>query len=68
MEDVRQRMSALRGSLPNEIQEPIILSFDPNALPIISFAVVERSSSLGLAGLRELVDDKIKPRIQRLDG
>ena len=66
--DVRQRVSALRGSLPRDIQEPVILTYDPNALPIISFAVVERDGSLGLSGLRTLVDDKIKPRIQRVGG
>jgi hydrophobic/amphiphilic exporter-1 (mainly G- bacteria), HAE1 family len=66
--DVRQRVSALRGSLPDDIQEPVILTYDPNAMPIISFAVVDRNGSLGLADLRTLVDDKIKPRIQRVAG
>ena len=66
--DVRQRISAIRGSLPTDIQEPVILTYDPNALPIMSFAVVERNSTLGQAGLRTLVDNKIKPRIQHLDG
>ncbi len=66
--DVRQRVSAIRGFLPTDIQEPVILTYDPNALPIMSFAVVERNSSLGQAGLRTLVDDNIKPRIQHLGG
>jgi hydrophobic/amphiphilic exporter-1 (mainly G- bacteria), HAE1 family len=66
--DVRQQVSAIRGSLPKDILEPVILTFDPNAMPIMSFAVVERTSSLGQAALRTLVDDKIKPRIQRLGG
>ncbi|HUU64721.1 MAG TPA: efflux RND transporter permease subunit [Dehalococcoidales bacterium] len=68
VEDVRTKVSAVRGGLPQNIMDPVILPFDPSSSPILSFAVVEKDGSLGLAKLRNLVDDEIKPRIQHLDG
>ena len=68
IEDMRERVLATRGSLPREIEDPVILRFDPSATPIISFAVVEKDGSLGLAQLKTFVQDEIKPRMERLDG
>jgi len=68
VENVRERVSAVRGGLPQDILDPVILRFDPSVSPILSFAVVEKDGSLGLAQLRSLVDDEIKPRVERLDG
>jgi hydrophobic/amphiphilic exporter-1 (mainly G- bacteria), HAE1 family len=68
VEDVRTKVSSVRGKLPQEIQDPVILPYDPSSSPILSFAVVDKDGSLGLDNLRNLVDDEIKPRIQQLDG
>jgi len=68
VEDVRERVFAVRGGLPRDILDPVILRFDPSMMPILSFAVVERDGSLGPARLKSLVVDEVKPRIERLDG
>jgi len=68
VEDVRERVFASRGVLPQDILDPVILRFDPSMMPIVSFAVVEKDGSLSLAQLRSLVEDEIKPRVERLDG
>ena len=66
--DVREKISTIRSSLPREIQEPVIDKFDPSASPIISFAVLSKNKKLSLPEVRTLVEDSIKPKIERLDG
>jgi HAE1 family hydrophobic/amphiphilic exporter-1 len=67
-EDVRERVAAIRNRLPQDIQEPVIQTFDPSALPILSFAVADREGRLSPQELRSLAEDTIKPRIERVEG
>jgi hydrophobic/amphiphilic exporter-1 (mainly G- bacteria), HAE1 family len=66
--EVREKVAAIRNTLPREIIEPIINKFDPSAVPIISFAILSKSGRMSLPQVRELVDDKIKVLIQQVDG
>jgi HAE1 family hydrophobic/amphiphilic exporter-1 len=66
--DVQERILAIRGSLPRDVYEPVILRFDPAALPILIVAVADESGSLTLDKLHKLVKDKFKARIERLEG
>lgn len=64
-QDVRDKLSAIRGDLPQGIQEPVISKFDMNAQPIVSLAV---SGSMPLREMTNLVDDVIKPSLEKVDG
>ena len=64
-QNVRDKLSAIRGDLPQGIQEPVISKFDMNAQPIISLAV---SGSMPLREMTSLVDDAIKPRLEKVTG
>ncbi|MBI4332320.1 MAG: efflux RND transporter permease subunit, partial [Chloroflexi bacterium] len=66
--DVQERVGAIRAGLPKDVLEPVVLRFDPNSLPIMTLAVADRSGSLTPDRLRRLVSDKIKPRLERLQG
>jgi len=66
--EVREKVAAIRNTLPREIIEPVINKFDPSASPIISFAILSKSGRLSLPQVREFVDDKIKVQIQQVDG
>ncbi len=68
MSDVKERMGAIRGNLPEDIKEPVVIKYDPNSMPVMTLAVTDKSGSLPPDKLRKLVDDKIKPRIERLAG
>ena len=68
VEDVREKVAAVRGSFPTDAQDPIIQRFDFSALPVVTFAVVDETGKMPSDELRRLVDDKIKPRIARLEG
>ena len=65
-QDVRDRVSRIRGALPLDIREPIISKQDADAQPIIWIAVnSERYSPLELTTLAER---QIKPRFQGVAG
>jgi len=66
--EVREKVAAIRNTLPREIIEPIINKFDPSASPIISFAILSKSGKMSLPEVRSFVDDKIKTQIQQVDG
>ncbi len=64
--DVRDRVSSIRGMLPREAEDPIIQKIDVNAQPINWLALTsERHSNLELTDVAERV---LKERILRLPG
>ncbi len=64
--DVRDRVSRIRGSLPREINDPIISKVDANAQAIVWLALSSQNHS-GLE-LTDVADRILKERIQRLPG
>src|SRR5439155_10064689 len=65
-QDVRGRVSRVRGALPQDIREPIIAKQDSDAQPIIWNALnSDRYSPLELTTLAER---QIKPRLQSVPG
>jgi len=66
--EVREKVAAIRNTLPREIIEPVINKFDPSASPIISFGILSKSGRMNLPQIRQFVDDTIKVQIQQVDG
>src|SRR5690606_31328294 len=65
-QDVRDRVSAVRGVLPEEIDEPIVSKQDADANPILWIAVnSERYTPLELTTLAERT---IKNRLETIQG
>jgi len=65
-QDVRDRVSRIRGALPQDIREPIIAKQDSDAQPIIWIAMnSDRNTPLELTTLAER---QIKPRFQGVPG
>ncbi len=64
--DVRDRVSRVRGSLPLEAEDPVVRRVDVNAQPIVWLALSsETHSTLELSELAEAV---LEDRLQRLPG
>ena len=64
--DVRDRVSRVRGALPREADDPIIEKVDVNAQPIVWLALSSaRHNNLELT---DIADRVLKERIQRLPG
>src|SRR5688572_9342226 len=65
-QDVRDAISAVRGELPQEIEEPIIRKFNDTDRPIVSVAV--SSTVLSSAELTRLVDPGITRELRSITG
>ncbi|MDP3296946.1 MAG: efflux RND transporter permease subunit [Thermodesulfovibrionia bacterium] len=66
VQDVREKVSAIRRSLPKDIDDPVIEKVDPDATPIMWFGL-----SSGEKSVRELstyADEVLKERFQRING
>jgi len=65
-QEARAKINAIRGSLPQEIEEPIIQKIDFGSMPVISLAV--QSERLSPRELTRIADKQIKPRLENLRG
>ncbi|MEX2352159.1 MAG: efflux RND transporter permease subunit [Balneolaceae bacterium] len=63
---LREALDRIRASLPAEANEPVIFQFDPDRAPIMEISV--ESSVLGLDELRNIAEEFIEPRFERLYG
>ena len=66
VQEVRAKVGAIRGNLPQGIEEPIIQKLDFSAFPIVSLAV--RSERLSPRDLTTLVEKKVKRRFENISG
>ena len=64
--DIRDRVSRIRGTLPAEIEDPVISKVDANAQPIIWLALYSETQST--LDLSYFADQVLKEKIQRLSG
>ncbi|MBI5188413.1 MAG: efflux RND transporter permease subunit [Nitrospirae bacterium] len=65
VQDVREKISAIRGRLPRDIDEPVIQKIDPDATPVMWIAF------FGEKSVRELstyADEVLKEQLQRITG
>ncbi len=65
-QDVRDKVSRVRGLLPENVEEPVVAKQEADAFPIIFLALT--SSSYGLMDLSDIADRQIKPRLQTIPG
>lgn len=65
VEDVRTKLGAIRGKLPQDIQEPVIAKFDISAMPILSLVV---TGNLTEREMSQLVEDDIAKKLNTVKG
>jgi HAE1 family hydrophobic/amphiphilic exporter-1 len=65
-QDIRGKVAAIRGELPREIDEPIILRIDPAATPIVSVAV--NAPALTPRAVSDIADKLVKRRLENVPG
>ncbi|MCR5757766.1 MAG: efflux RND transporter permease subunit [Selenomonas sp.] len=65
-QEVRDKVSAIRGELPDSVKEPVISRFDMNAQPVVSVAIT--SDSVSMREMSIFVKDVLKPRLQKISG
>lgn len=64
--EVRQQLDRMRGSLPEDVEPPVLYKFDFNSSPIMRLGF--SSPELDMLGMRSLADKQIKPRLERIPG
>jgi HAE1 family hydrophobic/amphiphilic exporter-1 len=64
-QDMRDGIGILRKFLPSDMDDPIVVKFDPSLFPVIAYGITgERDPR----DLRTFVKDEIKDRIEMVDG
>ena len=64
-QQVRDKISSIRGKLPTDADDPIISKFDMSATSIISMAVYGSSDNQEMA---DFVDNTLKPKLYAVSG
>ena len=64
--EVREKFNRIRNKLPQEIEKPVIAKYEYMDVPIIILAVT--SNLRTPEDLRKIVDERIKERIERIEG
>ncbi len=65
-QDVAAKVSRIRRALPEDVEEPIIMRFDPNDRPIMSVAM--QSSERPIRELTDLAEEVIATRFESVSG
>ncbi|MCR5559664.1 MAG: efflux RND transporter permease subunit [Schwartzia sp.] len=65
-QEVRDKVNAIRGELPDTVKEPVISRFDMNAQAVVTIAMTSETASL--REMTVFVDDVLKPNIQKVEG
>ncbi len=63
--DVRDRLDRIISRLPDDMERPRLMKFDPSMMPIL---IMGASSSLDPLEMRRIIDEQIKYRIERVPG
>jgi HAE1 family hydrophobic/amphiphilic exporter-1 len=63
--DIRERIDMVIRALPEDVDRPTIRKFDIGSMPILMLGV---SSSMNLLDLRELIEDQVQYRLERVNG
>ncbi|MCX5812383.1 MAG: efflux RND transporter permease subunit [Proteobacteria bacterium] len=65
VQDVREKVSIIRKKLPTDIEEPVIEKVDPDATPVLWFALSGEKSPRELS---TYADEVLKEQLQRING
>jgi multidrug efflux pump subunit AcrB len=64
-QEVRDKVSAILGDLPTDVESPIVQKLDPGAIPVITIAV---SGPGGERGVSEYADKTLRRRLETVSG
>ncbi len=64
-QDVRDQIGLYENYLPPDASEPLVVKFNFNQFPVIFWGV---TSDMPPFQLKKLLEDEVKPRLERIDG
>ncbi|MFA5535733.1 MAG: efflux RND transporter permease subunit [Bacillota bacterium] len=63
--DLKEQIDLMKGYLPAEAKNPLVIKMDPNVLPIMQLVA---TGDLPLKDLKTILEDKVIPRFERIEG
>ena len=66
--EMREKIDLVKGFLPEDSVDPMVIKIDPNAIPIIEASVSLKQDKENLLEIQNISEDIIKPRIERVPG
>ena len=63
--EMREKIDMVKGFLPDDAAQPMVMKLDLNSMPIIEIAV---STNGDLSGLQSLAEETFQQRLERIDG
>ncbi|HAE91517.1 MAG TPA: multidrug ABC transporter, partial [Tissierella sp.] len=63
--EMREKVDLVKGALPDDATQPMVIKIDPNSMPIVQIAL---STNGSLSSLQSLAEDNFKQRFERLEG
>ncbi|MGI5997273.1 MAG: efflux RND transporter permease subunit [Lutispora sp.] len=63
--NMREKIDMIKGYLPDDVGDPLVMKLDPNMLPIVTISVTNGSDDIAL---KHFTEENIKPRLERLAG
>ena len=63
--EMREKIDMVKGFLPEDASEPMVLKIDPNIMPILQISL---STGGDLAELQSLAEDTLSQRFERIEG
>lgn len=63
--DMREKIDMIASYLPEDVDKPLVFKFDPSLLPILEVGITGEED---LVSLKQLIENKVIPRIERLKG
>ena len=64
-QDVRDKVSIAKASLPDDADDPVVAKMDPDSFPVMKMTLF---ADLSAAEVYDLANEKIKPQLARVDG
>lgn len=63
--DIREKVDLVRSFLPQDMDKPIVIKFDPTMMPVM---MISFSGNIDLKTARKIAEDYIKPSLEKIEG
>lgn len=66
--EMREKVDLIKGLLPSDVQDPMVLKIDPNATPIVELSLTRKDGKDDLLELQNIGENTMKARLERIPG
>ncbi|MDI3481103.1 MAG: hydrophobic/amphiphilic exporter (mainly bacteria), family [Tepidanaerobacteraceae bacterium] len=63
--DIREKVDMVKGSLPDDADDPLVIKFDPSMVPVLIYGMTSDRDPLLM---KQVAEDLIEKRLERIEG